>query len=79
MKLEDAKVLVGESSKQAKGRQEYDDYLHKKHISYKERCLAACFYCMGGYMDGKMDCKCEACPLYTVMPYRGKGEEEDGN
>jgi hypothetical protein len=28
-----------------------------------------CWACMGEYRDGKVDCECVRCPLYTWMPY----------
>lgn len=29
-----------------------------------------CHQCMGGYLDGRVDCEVVTCPLYTFMPYR---------
>lgn len=54
----------------AQGKSEYITYLEGKHISYKQRCLAQCYHCMGYYKDGKYNCGCKACPLYTIMPYQ---------
>ena len=53
----------------AQGKSEYIEYLEGKRLSYKQRCLAQCYYCMGFYKDGKKNCGCKSCPLYTIMPY----------
>ena len=31
---------------------------------------AQCHECMGWYQDGRRDCECVKCSLYTWMPYR---------
>jgi len=54
----------------AQGRKEYLKILKGKHASYKERCLAMCYECMGFYSDGRNSCTDETCPLYMVMPFR---------
>ena len=61
---------VEKYGKSAYGKNEYISYLNGERISYKQRCLAQCYYCMGFYADGKKSCKCKACPLYTIMPYK---------
>ena len=61
--------------KSGQGRTEYLDYLEGKHISYKQRCLAQCYQCMGYYKDGKVSCGCRTCALFTIMPYKDKVED----
>lgn len=36
----------------------------------RQRLLAKCFECMGGYKDGMVDCRIPDCALYPNMPYR---------
>ena len=35
-----------------------------------------CHQCCGMYSDGRTDCECVRCPLYTFMPYR-KAEPDE--
>lgn len=53
----------------AQGKAEYIKYLNGEHLSYKEHCLAQCYHCMGMYKDGKFNCGCKECPMYSLMPY----------
>ena len=64
---------VKKNGKTAQGKNEYIAYLEGKRISYKERCLAQCYYCMGFYADGKVSCGETRCPLFTIMPYKTDG------
>ena len=44
------------------------------HVLRRNEAIAAkCADCMGLYVDGRIDCAVEDCPLYPFMPYRGKG------
>lgn len=58
------------------GRKEYLKILNGEHASYKERCIAMCYECMGFYADGRETCTDEICPLYMIMPYRKTPPEE---
>lgn len=49
------------------GKKEYISYLNGEHITHKERILAMCYYCMGHYVDGFIDCKIKTCPLYGIV------------
>lgn len=60
----------------AQGRKEYLKILKGEHASYKERCIAMCYECMGYYSDGRETCTDETCPLYMIMPYRKIPKEE---
>jgi hypothetical protein len=57
----------------AQGRNEIEKHLAGKRITRNQAIRAKCYECMGGYSDGKSDCKMPQCPLYTWMPYRNKG------
>jgi hypothetical protein len=52
------------------GRANLIKHLTGQKISFKARCSAKCFECMGGYADGRADCRIKECPLYPVMPFR---------
>lgn len=65
-----------ESAIKAKGRQELIRHLKGERLSYKDRCLAKCFDCMGYYADGKGSCNSPDCPIYGVMSYRN-GDHDD--
>lgn len=56
----------------AKGRSEINAYLAGKRITRNQAIRAKCYDCMGGYSDGKLDCRIKTCPLYPWMPYRDK-------
>ncbi len=44
----------------------------KQRLTRGEALIAKCCECMGGYIDGRRDCKIPSCPLYPYMPYRGR-------
>ena len=54
------------------GRNEMAAHLKGKKLSYKQAVMAKCYDCMSGYPDGAYDCQAFNCPLYPMMPYRGK-------
>lgn len=60
------------SGRSARGKAEYIKFLNGEHLSFKNLCLANCYFCMNEYVDGKSDCGCTLCPLYTYMPYADK-------
>ena len=61
-----------EESPASQGKLGYLAYIRDdKDLTYKERCLAKCFECCCGYIDGKVDCEVPSCALYPIMPYRG--------
>jgi len=43
--------------------------VEKKKVSMKQAILSKCHDCMGHYVDGKVDCLNQRCPLYNWMPY----------
>jgi hypothetical protein len=61
--------MIGKS---AKGRLELIKHLKGIRLTQRRMILAKCYDCMGGYIDGKLDCGVEECPLYPLMPYKGK-------
>ena len=54
----------------AKGRQEYLKHLRGYRLTQQQAIHAKCYDCLGMYVDGKVDCRVPACPLYRYMPYR---------
>ncbi len=61
----------------AAGNIELQRHLEGRKLGLPQMVKAKCFECMGGYEDGKIDCKITQCPLYLRMPYRDKeGKEE---
>lgn len=53
----------------SKGKAELLAHMAGKRLSFKKACLAKCFECCNGYIDGKVDCGITDCPLYARMPY----------
>lgn len=51
------------------GKRLFIAYLKGEEITRKEGMAAKCFDCMGGYADGRKDCRVPHCPLYPWMPY----------
>jgi len=41
-----------------------------------EAITAKCFECMGGYLDGRIDCELYDCPLYPFMSYRSRRDKD---
>lgn len=56
----------------AQGRNELRKHLDGKRLTRHAAIKAKCYDCMGGFTDGKQDCRIPACPLYPWMPYRQK-------
>jgi hypothetical protein len=54
----------------AKGGKELKKHLNGDRLTQRQMILAACYSCMNGYLDGKVDCGIKDCPLYPLMPYR---------
>jgi hypothetical protein len=54
----------------AKGKKDLIRYLNGERLTPKQAILAKCYDCLGGYCDGKDDCKVPDCSLYGFMPYR---------
>jgi hypothetical protein len=42
-------------------------------LTQRQGILAKCADCMGRYVDGRVDCRVPACPLYPWQPYREDG------
>lgn len=63
-------AYVKKYGRSAIGKNDYTDYLCGKYVAGKKRIFAMCYYCMGYYTDGKIDCECPQCPNYTYMPYK---------
>lgn len=61
--------IVKEEGKQYRGRKEFIAHLEGKSLSKAQAILAACYECMGWYMDGVEDCQMKSCPLHPYMPY----------
>lgn len=57
-------------SPRSKGKAELIAHLKGKRLTFKRAILAKCFECMGGYIDGCVDCNIPNCPNYPYMPYR---------
>lgn len=47
----------------------------QEKVTRSEAILAMCHQCLGHYSDGKVDCECQRCPLYSFMPYARKEPE----
>jgi hypothetical protein len=76
LRHEDAKKAQGNTvtGKSAKGKTFLEQYARGKKLTQRQAILAKCYECMGGYVDGKRDCKINGCPLYPLMPYKGGDE-----
>jgi hypothetical protein len=60
----------------AQGGKELKAHHEEKRLTNRQRILAKCYECQGGYADGKGDCGIARCPLYPLMPYKGKKPRE---
>jgi hypothetical protein len=63
-------ISVQKNGKQAQGRFGWLKAQKGEKLSWKQSALGKCYDCMCGYIDGKIDCQVEKCPLYWFMPYR---------
>jgi len=61
--------ILTDWSTSAKGYRPYKKLLGGGKLSLKEAILAKCYDCACGYVDGKIDCDIQTCPLYQYMPY----------
>ncbi len=64
------KIETAKSCPKSSGRELLIKHLDSRKLTFRQRCIAKCFECMGGYVDGRVDCRITDCPLYPVMPYR---------
>ena len=48
-----------------------------KKPGYVEAMEHMCHECIGHYIDGKVDCGCVKCPIYSWMPYREQEPDLD--
>lgn len=53
----------------ARGRKELENHLAGKRLTAKQAAYAKCYDCMGGFVDGKVDCGIIGCPLHPIMAY----------
>lgn len=65
-----------------RGRGELMLHLKGHKIIEKQAIWAKCYDCCGYYEDSRgktsgFDCKCEDCPLYPFMPFKGQGGVSD--
>jgi len=70
-------VNVLKYGKSAIGKTDYEDFLNGKYVAGIKRIHAMCYWCMGYYADGKINCGCVLCPNYTYMPYLNKNGKKD--
>lgn len=56
----------------ASGRRELLAHSRGTRITARARCKAQCYHCMGYFQDGKEDCHNPQCPMYPLMPYKGR-------
>jgi len=45
-------------------------HMHGEKLTRGQAILAKCSECMCDYVDGRVDCRVNKCPLYPFMPYR---------
>ena len=56
------------------GNKELEKHRSGKRLTQRKAIHAKCADCMGYYIDGRVDCLCNGCPLYQWMPYRNVEE-----
>lgn len=54
----------------SRGGNELDLYRAGRLLTQLQAIHAKCFFCRDGYVDGRLDCLVDVCPLYPHMPYR---------
>ena len=62
----------------ARGRRELAKHLKGGKLTRKEAMLAACYDCVCGYEDGKVDCRVMRCPLHPFMPFNSERKKSRG-
>lgn len=61
---------------QIKGQKEYQKFMNKEALSYKEAILAQCYVC-NGQEDSAEDCQAgDSCLLYPFQPYSSNKQKE---
>ena len=61
-----------EESPASRGRTYLLKYMKGEKLAASQAILAKCFDCMGGHIDGRIDCEMEDCSCYPWMPYKKK-------
>ena len=60
----------------AVGRKELSRHLEGKRLTSRQAIYGKCYDCMGGYIDGRVDCGIKRCSLHPYMPYRENQVED---
>jgi len=68
MNLADCQRLIDQSP-QSRGRTAMQRWVRGKRLCASDAIRARCFDCMGGFCDGRLDCRVPMCPLYPWQPY----------
>jgi energy-coupling factor transporter ATP-binding protein EcfA2 len=68
---------VEKYGKSGSGKKELLKHLSGLPLIRSQAIKAACYQCMGYFLDGRIDCKITSCPLYPFMPYgTGAGKKK---
>jgi hypothetical protein len=58
------------------GKREHIAFLRGEHLTHRERILAECSRCSGGFVDGFHDCLNPLCCLYGIYPFPEESQFE---
>jgi hypothetical protein len=64
--------------KTAQGQKELIKHLEGGKLTLRQAALANCYFCLGFYADGKIDCAMSHCPLHPFMPYNANRTKRTG-
>lgn len=56
----------------SRGQKELLRYLAGERLTRDQAIKAHCYDCSGFYLDGRINCGIENCPLHPFMPFRNK-------
>lgn len=76
----DVKTLIAHIEKEglkARGKKELIAHLKGEKISRSGGMRAACYQCMGYFVDGRQDCGIETCPMFAWRPFKEKGNKAE--
>jgi hypothetical protein len=69
---EDRIANIRRNGKVAQGQKELIMHLEGDRLSIRQAIKAQCYDCSGFYIDGKIDCRSQHCPLYPFMVYNAR-------
>jgi len=68
--------MIEEHGLEARGKKSLLKHLDGDKLGRKDAMEAACYSCMGYFIDGRADCCIKNCPMYGYRPFKDRPESK---